>query len=116
VLPPENAVAEVLTAHDAGCVVDPSNRADVASAVAGLLDQEARCRAMGQNGRRYAERAFSPEVAADRFLEVFGSLVAVPPHPVAGQVLVAEREPEPATATTAAPALSLASVGERVAS
>ena len=33
---------------------------------------------MGRAGRRYAERTFSPETAADRFLEVFGDLVAMP--------------------------------------
>jgi hypothetical protein len=33
---------------------------------------------MGRAGRRYAEATFSPDVAADRFLEVFGDLVAQP--------------------------------------
>jgi glycosyltransferase involved in cell wall biosynthesis len=114
VLPPENAVAEVLTTHEAGCVVDPADRARAASEVAALLDQEERCQAMGRAGRRYAERAFSPEVAADRFLEVFGSCLDTRPRPRAGQVLVAPRGPE-RSAAVAAPARR-ASAGDRVAS
>jgi hypothetical protein len=51
-------------------------RDDVASAVAGLLDDESGRQAMGRAGRRYAERTFSPETAADRFVEVFNDLVA----------------------------------------
>ena len=72
VLPPDNSVAEILLTHGAGLVVDPARRDDVASEVARLLDDEACRRAMGRAGRRYAEQAFSPETAADRFVEVFG--------------------------------------------
>ena len=72
VLPPDNAVAEVLITHNAGQVV---GRDEVASAVAQLLDDEEARRALGKAGRRYAEQAFSPETAADRFLDVFGDLV-----------------------------------------
>ena len=43
--------------------------------MARLLDDEACRGAMGRAGRRYAEQAFSPETAADRFVEVFGDLV-----------------------------------------
>jgi colanic acid biosynthesis glycosyl transferase WcaI len=78
VLPPDNSVAEILLTHGAGLVVDPARRDDVADEVARLLDDEPRRRAMGQAGRRYAEDAFSPETAADRFVEVFGALVADP--------------------------------------
>ena len=76
VLPPDNSVAGILASQGAGIVVD---RAGVRTAAAELLDDEERRRAMGQAGRRYAERTFSPETAADRFLEVFGELVAPPP-------------------------------------
>ena len=72
VLPPDNAVAEVLLTHNAGRVV---GRDEVAAAVAQLLDDEEARRALGEAGRRYAEHAFSPETAADRFLDVFGELV-----------------------------------------
>jgi hypothetical protein len=71
-------VGEILLTHGAGLVVDPTRRADVATEVARLLDDEASRRAMGQAGRRYAEQAFSPETAADRFVEVFGELVNGP--------------------------------------
>ena len=81
VLPPDNSVAEVLTSQGAGEVVDPADRDRVVAAAQELLDDEDRRRTMGQAGRRYAEQTFSPETAADRFLEVFGDLVA----PVAPQ-------------------------------
>jgi colanic acid biosynthesis glycosyl transferase WcaI len=78
VLPPTNSVAEILGAHGAGRVVDPAHRLDVAAEVAELLNDEGTCRAMGAAGRRYAERTFSPDRAADRFIEVFGDRVAEP--------------------------------------
>ncbi len=78
VLPPDNAVAEVLSAQGAGLVV---GRDEVAAKVALLLDEDVRRKAMGRAGRRYAERTFSPETAADRFVEVFVSRAAVPPPP-----------------------------------
>lgn len=89
VLPPDNAVAEILSTHGAGRVVDPARRDQVAAEVAELLNEEAVCRGMGRAGRRYAERTFSPERAADRFVEVFGDRVAEPvavPVPVASSL------------------------------
>ena len=73
VLPPDNSVAEILLTHGAGLVV---RREDAADAVARLLDDEGCRRAMGRAGRRYAEGAFSPDTAADRFVEVFNDLAA----------------------------------------
>jgi len=81
VLPPDNSVAEILLTHGAGIVVDPARRDDVVYEVARLLDDEACRGAMGRAGRRYAEQAFSPETAADRFVEVFGDLVDGPDGP-----------------------------------
>ncbi|HEY1651034.1 MAG TPA: glycosyltransferase family 4 protein [Acidimicrobiales bacterium] len=78
VLPPDNAVAEILTTHRAGRVVDPADRGNVAATLAELLDERDASRALGLAGRRYAEEAFNPEHAADRFLEVFQTLVAEP--------------------------------------
>ncbi|MFZ0252022.1 MAG: glycosyltransferase family 4 protein [Acidimicrobiales bacterium] len=75
VLPPDNSVAEVLLTNGAGLVV---RRDDAASSVARLLDDDEGRRAMGRAGRRYAEVAFSPETAADRFVEVFDDLVGRP--------------------------------------
>jgi hypothetical protein len=49
-------------------------RDDAAAAVARLLDDGLCRRAMGRAGRRYAERAFSPETAADCFVGVFNDL------------------------------------------
>jgi colanic acid biosynthesis glycosyl transferase WcaI len=75
VLPPENSVAEILSSQEAGVVVAPSDRSRVVKEAAALLDDPERRRTMGQAGRRYAERTFSPETAADQFLGVFGDLV-----------------------------------------
>lgn len=80
VLPPDNSVAEILTSQEAGVVVDPSDRRLVVKEAAALLDDPERRRDMGRAGRRYAERTFSPETAADQFLGAFGDLVA-DPHP-----------------------------------
>ncbi|HTU36804.1 MAG TPA: glycosyltransferase family 4 protein, partial [Acidimicrobiales bacterium] len=93
VLPPNNSVAEVLRTHAAGRVVDPARRSEVAAEVAELLNEEKACQAMGAAGRRYAEATFSPERAADRFVDVFGELVA---EPAAVPALVAPPIPVPA--------------------
>jgi colanic acid biosynthesis glycosyl transferase WcaI len=77
-------VAEILSSQEAGVVVDPSDRARVAKEAAALLDDPERRRTMGQAGRRYAERTFSPETAADQFLGVFGDLVVHPSPDPAG--------------------------------
>jgi colanic acid biosynthesis glycosyl transferase WcaI len=78
VLPPANSVADVLLTNGAGLVV---RRDEVASSVARLLDDDDARGAMGRAGRRYAEVAFSPETAADRFVEVFDDLVGRPDGP-----------------------------------
>ena len=105
VLPPDNSVAEILSTHGAGRVVDPADRDEVAAVVAELLDEEELCQAMGRAGRRYAERTFSPETAADRFIEVFGDLVA---DRGAGEVSPGER-------VVASPAPTVVQPGRRTA-
>jgi glycosyltransferase involved in cell wall biosynthesis len=84
VLPPDNSVAEILSSEEAGVVVDPSDRILVVKEAAALLDDHDRRHAMGRAGRRYAERTFSPETAADQFLGVFGDLLAAPSQDRAG--------------------------------
>lgn len=86
-LPPDNSVAEILRTYGAGRVVDPSRRSDMAVEVAELLNDRQACEAMGAAGRAYAESTFSPEVAADRFVEVFGELVAPVAVPVVDSVV-----------------------------
>jgi glycosyltransferase involved in cell wall biosynthesis len=75
VLPRDNSVAHILLSHGAGTVVDPADRRNIAPEVAELLNDAARCRRMAAAGRRYAEDTFSPESAADRFVQVFGTHV-----------------------------------------
>lgn len=105
VLPPNNSVAEVLSTHGAGRVVDPAHRREVAAEVAELLNEEKTCRAMGAAGRRYAERTFSPDRAADRFIAVFGDRVTEPvvvPVPAAAPASPAAAVVLSALATVAA--------------
>jgi glycosyltransferase involved in cell wall biosynthesis len=99
VLPPDNSVSEILSSYRAGRVVDPSDRDKVAGEAVALLDDPDSCHSMGRAGRRYAEATFSPEVAADQFLQVFGELVAPPrrvvvphEHAPARELVVADRE------------------------
>jgi colanic acid biosynthesis glycosyl transferase WcaI len=103
VLPPDNSVGEILSQHGAGIVVDPADREHVAGVVARLLNEEQLCRDMARAGRGYAERTFSPDRAADQFIEVFGDLVSEPV-----QVTVSDRVAE----VDQRPALRLTSVGE----
>jgi glycosyltransferase involved in cell wall biosynthesis len=77
-------VAEILSSEEAGVVIDPFDRARVVKEAAALLDDGDRRHAMGRAGRRYAERTFSPEAAAEQFLGVFGDLVADPSQDPAG--------------------------------
>jgi putative colanic acid biosynthesis glycosyltransferase WcaI len=107
VLPSDNSVAEILSNHGAGIVVDPADRQLVAGVVARLLNEEDLCRDMARAGRGYAERTFSPERAADQFIGVFGDLV---PEPEPVPLATSER---PLAAQPAhGPTSRLASVGE----
>ncbi|HEY6474009.1 MAG TPA: glycosyltransferase family 4 protein [Acidimicrobiales bacterium] len=96
VLPSDNSVAEILSSYRAGRVVDPSDRDQVAHEAVALLDSPDSCASMGRAGRRYAEATFSPDVAADQFLQVFGDLVAPQRR------LVPTREHQPALELVAA--------------
>jgi glycosyltransferase involved in cell wall biosynthesis len=84
VLPPDNSVAEILSSEEAGVVVDPADRPRVVKEATALLDDPERRLAMGRAGRRYAERTFSPDTAADQFLGAFGDLVTAPSPDPAG--------------------------------
>jgi len=78
VINPDNAVAEVLITHRAGVVVDPKDRGAITEQAALLLDDDELRRDLGRAARQYAEREFCPDRAADRFISVFGALVARP--------------------------------------
>ena len=78
VIPPDNSVAEILLNNQAGAIVDPAHRDQVASEVITLLNDDQQRMALGKSGREYAEREFSAERAADRFVSVFGAWVAEP--------------------------------------
>jgi colanic acid biosynthesis glycosyl transferase WcaI len=70
VIPPDNSVAEIITTSNAGLVVDPSHRDGVADRVLELLGDEEGRAEMGRAGRRYAERAFDADQAAQQFEEI----------------------------------------------
>lgn len=71
VLPRDNSVAEILWGNHAGLVADPADRERVAGLVARLLNNEFQRKQLGTAGRLYAERAFCPDNAAERFEEIF---------------------------------------------
>jgi colanic acid biosynthesis glycosyl transferase WcaI len=70
-LPPENAVASMIDAAQAGLVVAPGD-ADAASAALGsLLSSPATRDQMGTAARRYAERTFDVRRVGERFESLF---------------------------------------------
>ncbi|HWD53452.1 MAG TPA: glycosyltransferase family 4 protein [Acidimicrobiales bacterium] len=75
-LPGDNSIAEILEGNQAGMVVDPAGRDKIGPAVAELIADGGRRRGMGEAGRHYAESAFSPEAAADRFETVIYACLA----------------------------------------
>ena len=61
-----------------GLLVPPRDVAKLAAAIAALLGDEARCRAMGEQARLIVEREFSIDAVVGRTLEVYGELLAAP--------------------------------------
>jgi glycosyltransferase involved in cell wall biosynthesis len=96
VMPPTNSVAEILLANQAGTVVDPSERVDIAWSVTELLNDEELRLVMGKAGRRYAENEFSADRAADRFEVVMAARLAVP-MPVPQEATVVPLRPSHAS-------------------
>ncbi|HUO48838.1 MAG TPA: glycosyltransferase family 4 protein [Acidimicrobiales bacterium] len=71
VMPSDNSVAEILRSEQAGVVVEPKARADAAAWAIKLVEDETLRSSLGASARAYAEAHFSPERAAERFVEVF---------------------------------------------
>jgi hypothetical protein len=59
-------------------VVDPKDRGAITEQAALLLDDDELRRVLGKAARQYAEREFCPDRAADRFIGLFGAMVARP--------------------------------------
>jgi glycosyltransferase involved in cell wall biosynthesis len=66
-LPPDNAVARMVEAAEAGIVVGPGDPDAAAEALHSLLASPVARAAMGTAARRYAERTFDVERVGDRF-------------------------------------------------
>jgi glycosyltransferase involved in cell wall biosynthesis len=92
VMPRGNSVAEILLEHQAGLVVDPSEREAIPEAVTRLLDNPEEARTMGRAGRTYAEREFSPLNAALRFESIFSQWVTIPARPVDPDVVPVDHD------------------------
>jgi glycosyltransferase involved in cell wall biosynthesis len=60
----------VVEEAEAGLVVSPDSSAGIVAAAERFLVDRALCAECGTNGRRYAERHFSIDAIADRFLSV----------------------------------------------
>jgi glycosyltransferase involved in cell wall biosynthesis len=66
-LPPDNAVAEIVRTAGAGIVVDPDDPAAATAALNRLLADDDWRRELGASARRYAERMFDIGCVGDRF-------------------------------------------------
>lgn len=60
--------------YHCGICVDPQNREEIAAALRSLLDDPAKAREMGQNGRRAVKEAFNWEVAKEKLLGLYQEL------------------------------------------
>lgn len=69
-VPGENLIARIVTGHDAGVVVNPSDEAAVVAAAKAFRSDETRRREMGCRGRAYAEATFDLARITDRFEEL----------------------------------------------
>lgn len=77
-VPPENLAARIVTQNEAGRTVPPTDAAGFVQAAADLLEDDALCRRLAQNGRRYAEETFDIERITDDFERVFESTALLP--------------------------------------
>jgi putative colanic acid biosynthesis glycosyltransferase WcaI len=71
-------VARLVEEAGAGLAVPPDDPDAFTAAVASLLDDPDRCRAMGRAGRHFVERWASPAAVAERYEELFEELAARP--------------------------------------
>lgn len=76
-IPPENLAARIVSDHEAGLVVPPTDTAPFLDAARRLADDAGRREQFGMHARAYAERYFDIEDIADRFEMV----LANKPHP-----------------------------------
>jgi colanic acid biosynthesis glycosyl transferase WcaI len=73
-LPPDNAVAKMVEAAEAGLVVAPGDVDAASAALRSLLASPVARAAMGTAARRYAERTFDVERVGDRFESLLSSV------------------------------------------
>ncbi|MGZ6642122.1 MAG: glycosyltransferase family 4 protein [Solirubrobacteraceae bacterium] len=67
---------EVLETHDCGVCVPHGSPRRLAAAIAELLDDDARARAMGERARRAAEERYSWQSQSDALLALYGELLS----------------------------------------
>ncbi len=72
---PVGAIEEAVQRDDTGLLVPPRNAEALADALAALMKDPARRRAMGEAGRRYAERNFGIDAMLDAMENVFASVL-----------------------------------------
>jgi glycosyltransferase involved in cell wall biosynthesis len=68
--PAENLASRIVLEAEAGAVYSTSRPHDLLSGLDKILNDGAAALRLGNNARRYAERAFDIESIADRFLEI----------------------------------------------
>jgi hypothetical protein len=67
---------DLLETHGCGVCVPADSPDQLAQAMTGLLDDDARARSMGQRARRAAERHYSWQSQADALIALYGELLA----------------------------------------
>jgi len=72
----DNDAAKMIESANAGIVAPPSDSSVFVDQVLSLVDDPARCRRMGDNGRAFAEGNFAIDKIADRFEAVFNEALA----------------------------------------
>lgn len=75
-VPPENLAARIVTRHDAGLTVPPTDTTAFVQAAEALLQDADRRETMGGNARAYAERTFAIDTIADTFEHVLRSALS----------------------------------------
>lgn len=71
--PAANEAARVVERAGAGLVVSPDDASGIITAAERFLADRSYCERCGASGRKYAERTFSIETIAEKFLDVLGA-------------------------------------------
>jgi glycosyltransferase involved in cell wall biosynthesis len=93
--PPENLAARIVARENAGLVMHPDDLDGFIAAAKKLASDADLRRTLGENGRRYAERAYDILRTTDRFERVFEAALRRASHRAAAPVITPKASGEP---------------------